>query len=326
MLPAGGALAFDCAAAKSKVEKTICADPGAKAADDAMSAAFSTLRPTLEAAGSKALLANQRAWLKGRDEACLAPDLKGTMAACLQDQDKARVRVLAATPDAGPGVPGRLVPVFVERPAAKRAYQVSVQLYRFAKAATPAETAFNAAVDKMLAAIPTQVEDARDGMSYSYERKATLTFGSDRLLSMAVTGWEFSGGAHGNSIASTLNLDLRGGRMFTDDDLMAPAQRAEVTKLCVTQVGDDLKSRLKDSGDDPDKDAESKKSFAGTLTDMETGIADTVKGIDNWSFGASAATVTFVQDSTAAHVYGGFSCEVPYATLKPLVKPGFPLP
>ena len=45
---AGPADAFDCARASTAMERAICADPTLKATDDAMSAAYSSLRQRLQ--------------------------------------------------------------------------------------------------------------------------------------------------------------------------------------------------------------------------------------------------------------------------------------
>jgi hypothetical protein len=45
-----------------------------------------------------------------------------------------------------------------------------------------------------------------------------------------------------------------------------------------------------------------------------------------WSFAPDKATVTYDPYAVGAYAEGLYSCEIPYATLKPLAKPGFPLP
>ncbi|MCB9999935.1 MAG: DUF1311 domain-containing protein [Methylobacteriaceae bacterium] len=58
------AAAMDCKAAKSDIEKAICASPLALAADEAMVAAYNALRQRVAPAERAALLVAQRNWLK----------------------------------------------------------------------------------------------------------------------------------------------------------------------------------------------------------------------------------------------------------------------
>jgi uncharacterized protein YecT (DUF1311 family) len=327
MLAAGQACAFDCAQAKSRSEKALCADPAAKASDDAMSAAFAALKPQLDAAQAKALLTNQRAWLKNRDSRCAGQgaDLKAAPS-CLKGENESRVTALTAKPAAGPGLPGRLVPVFIARPGSKTAYQVDWMLYRFQAAASPAEIAFNKAVDRLMADAPKGCDEPGGGGTCSSDRTASVAYASPALLSVGISGYEFAGGAHGSQIDTVLNLDLKTGRVLTMDDLLPPARLADVSKICRPQLASQLKDKLKEGGEDPDTDTDAKASFADQLKQIADGSGDTIKDLSNWRFGATSATITFVQDSIAAHVYGAFDCAVPYASLKPIAKPGFPLP
>ena len=123
-----------------------------------------------------------------------------------------------------------------------------------------------------------------------------------------------------------LNLDLKAGRLLAMDDLLEPARLADVGTLCRAQLASQLKERVTGDGEDPDRDAETKARFAEELKPIAEASGDMIKALSNWRFGASAATIVFVQDSIAAHVYGAFDCTVPYASLRPIAKPGFPLP
>lgn len=81
-VPAAG---FDCAKAKSWVEKTICADAALSKLDDELTAKYrAALRKTTDAG---ALRASQRSWLKQRRDACQT-------GACLADVYRDRRRQL----------------------------------------------------------------------------------------------------------------------------------------------------------------------------------------------------------------------------------------
>jgi len=88
------------------------------------------------------------AWLALRDSNCA--DEKGpALGACLAREPRARIAFLAGAPEAGPGAPGRLAPIFRLQKGGKGRTDVDVQLLKFVDAATPAERAFNAAVDHL---------------------------------------------------------------------------------------------------------------------------------------------------------------------------------
>jgi uncharacterized protein len=68
IFPAADAFAFDCSKAGSAVEKAICADPAALAANDAMESAYFALREKLSDKSALEMLRDgQRAWIRYRD-------------------------------------------------------------------------------------------------------------------------------------------------------------------------------------------------------------------------------------------------------------------
>jgi uncharacterized protein len=305
------AYAFDCAAARSKSEKAICSATDAKAADDAMNDAFSRFKATSEAVTAKALLANQRDWLKTRNSTCTAD------AGCFRLADQARVRTLTGQPEAGPGTTSRLTPVFVERPGSKATYSVSLLLYRFADAKSAGEKLFNAATDAIIKEAPVKTDDTSGTFSYSYDRKSEIAYGSDRLLSIATSAFDFTGGAHGQSNIAVLNLDLSVGRELKMADFLDKKALDSLTTTCKSQISGQLKDRLKGEGLDLDPD---------TLKTASDGVASTMAELTVWRFGNATVTVLFGEDTVAAHAIGAFTCDIPYTQLRPLVRSGFPLP
>ena len=316
------AFGLECGGARTPVETAICGDPAVKEADDAVSAAFARLRATLPAADAKALLANQRNWLKTREARCGSPAPNAT---CLRDRTVARARVLEGTPEAGPGTRRPLLPLIVDRPGSKSRYAVSVFLFRFPKPASAAEAALNRRVARIAAEAPTATDDPAAATIYEWERKARLAYASDRLLSIGVDGYEMTGGAHGNSSFGAINLDMTTGRELTVADLTDEAGRARLAALCDGQVRTQLRDKLKESGEDPDT-PDGKASLAALEGDAAKGVAETVGDLSNWTFGGTGATVTFLPYAVAPYVYGAFSCEIPYANLRPLAKASFPMP
>ena len=62
------------------------------------------------------------------------------------------------------------------------------------------------------------------------------------------------------------------------------------------------------------------------MKDLHSDVAAATGKLTTWGFGAKSATVTYNFYSVGARWEGPFSCEVPYAFLRPLAKPRFPLP
>jgi hypothetical protein len=62
------------------------------------------------------------------------------------------------------------------------------------------------------------------------------------------------------------------------------------------------------------------------LKQLRQSVAAVTGDLKSWSFGADAATVSYDPYAVGAYAEGAFTCEIPYATLRPLAKPDFPLP
>ena len=66
------AASFDCRAAKTPQEKTICADPELSKLDESLAGAYRTLRASLSPAGAAEVQEDQRAWLRWVQKVCPA--------------------------------------------------------------------------------------------------------------------------------------------------------------------------------------------------------------------------------------------------------------
>ena len=318
------ALALDCKLARSVLDRAICGDASALAADKAMTDSFTRLRAKLDAKQATALLANQRQWLTQRNGLC--GDDKAGPAACARRESETRARALDARPVSGPGTPDALTPAIVATAGTKKTYAIDIFLYRFAMPKTAGEKRLNADVQAIIANAPKATEDSSGTLTYSFSRTGTLTYASDKLLSLRVEGYTFSGGAHGESTSDNINIDMASGRNLSFDDLIAVPRQKEVIGLCAAQVAAQLKQRLVDAGDYSETNAEAKANLKGLIDGSVEGVEAVTSQLSHWSFTADTATVDYDIDQLAPHVLGAFSCSFPAAQLRPLVKPGFPLP
>jgi len=306
------AAAMDCKAAKSDIEKAICASPLALAADEAMVAAYNALRQRVAPAERAALLVAQRNWLKRRGGGCESD--KPAYAQCLVDDANQRRAFLEARPESGPGVGSALQPIVIARPGKPRDWEIDVELLKFAEPKTPGEQTFNVEVAKMVREIPTDRSGIGRNQTYSHNAWMRLTWLSPRLISARIEGYEFSGGAHGNPFTVGLNIDRKTGRKLVFADAFDHAARAKLADACLVQISPEKVQR----GMEAPKGDE--------LKSLRQGIDEGLSRLDTWNFSARGATIIYGNYAIGSYAEGAYECFVPLARLKELAKKDFPLP
>ena len=313
-LPASAA-AFDCKKAATPSEKAICADPAALAADAAMSAAFQALLQSSPASQRPQIAGAQARWLPTRDGNCA--DSKGPeLGACLARESDRRRAFLAGQPEAGPGPPGRIAPWFRYEKGGKERAEVDLQLMKFVDPQSDAQRTFNAAVEKLTGDIMQPTKGDPNPGSYAFDWTMRLTYASPRFLSAHLSGYWDAGGAHPNTLTANVDIDFAAGREARFDDAFAPEGAAKIFALCVQSVQKQKQERL---GDDAPKSADDLKS----LTHQ---VQEATGKLSAWSLGADKATIDYDPYAVGSYAEGAYVCEIPYALLRGLTKPGFPLP
>ena len=309
------AWAFDCAKATSRSEKAICGDARALAADSAMSAAFSNSIKGADGKTKAQMLGSQIAWIKERDNIC-AQNQGDAFAACLALESDRRRAFLSGTPEQGPGAPTRIAPRFRFEKGGPGKAAIDMELLRFPDAKSPGELAFNAATAKYLEDIVEPEKDDPAADRYAFENHMRLVYASPKLVSAQASAFLDSGGAHPNSYVANINLDVAGGRLLTFADAFDAKAAAKVFAICGEQVKGEKKERMgADAPLSPDD-----------LKDLAKSIAESTGDLSAWSFGATQAEVTYSPYAVGAYVEGAYSCDIGYDALRPLLKPGFPLP
>lgn len=305
-LAAGGpAQAFDCLAARGPIESAICASSEAKVADAAMVSAFEQVRSAADPAQRKSLLDDQRAWLKQRNIACQSEKIAG----CLIEANGKRTAMLLARAEAGPGIEPPPIPFFVRQAGNRTKVDVGVQVYRFAEPRNDGERLVNTEADKTVAGI-TWKKDEPDDRDWSEETSWTLAYASPSFVSVRVTTWSYSGGAHGSSGTGGLNIDMRSGRVLGFTDLFDSKAETEIGKTCFDQIAAEKKQR------------ESEIPDAAELRKQIDAVA---KDLANWTFGESSATVHFDPYAVGSYAEGPYECEVPMKQLSALSRRLLPL-
>lgn len=323
---AGPAVAFDCAAASAPVEHAICSDPVAKAADDAMGAAYDALRAVLGDEDREALRQSQRAWLGWREAACLAYDPEEARSdrydtACLVEMTEARRALLAAEPEtAGPGAPD-FVPHFLWRAGTPVTFEIDIQ-YPQAVAGTgvvPARVIdwLNAALEEAVMeeaawAFAPPEPDAQPSIGQMYHGTSFRIVRADETLISVVFAIDaYSGGAHPNHWSRAVNLLLTEGRSLAVADLFDAAGQLALRKLCRAQIAAEKRERgLEEAW------------IAADLTDeaLDAVLLDPA----HWAVGRDL-TIVFDPYAIGSYAEGGYQCTIEPAVLGRIGRPDGPV-
>ena len=307
--------AFDCAKASTKYEKAICADPVARAADEAMGNAFTELTAAADAKSRAAITAAQLAWLEERNGAC--DQTKGAaLGACLARESDHRRAFLSGQPEQGPGAPGKILPWFRFEKGGDGKAEVDMELLRFAEPTKPGEHAFNDATAKLLDEIEQPQKGDYGADHYAYVARMRLVYASPKLISAQADTYSDSGGAHPNSAVINYNLDVAAGKIAKFEDAFEPQSAKKIFDVCMDQVKAEKKDRL----DSPDPLTNEE------LTHLIESVSDATSDFAAWSFETSQAIVTYNPYAVGSYVEGSYDCKIGYDVLRPLTKPTFPLP
>ena len=308
------AQAFDCKLAATPSEKAICSNPAVLAADEKLNKIFGELRTSLNKAQSSGLLTSQKRWVKDRDSCAEAKD--DTVPQCIKDKTDARLKFLSATPQSGSGTPGTLVPYFRIENGGKGKTKVDIQIYKFANPSTTAQQLFNSEVDKLIIDVPQPDASTASSEYFEYSVSMSLDYVSPQLIS-AQTGTEtFLGGPHPNIQSMTINIDVAKGKLAQFKDFLDGKAVKDVSDNCLKQI---LQQKKENDGSQTDTTAAAVNELAGKITKVTSNL-------ELWTFDASKASIQYDRYVVGAYSEGAFICEIPYSQLRPLVKPGFPLP
>jgi hypothetical protein len=280
-----------------------------------MAQAYNSLLAAAAPASRPDIVEAQSAWLTQRDNAC-ADEKSRKLAACLIAQSDRRRAFLAGEPEAGPGAPGRLEPWLHFEKGGKGKAAVSMQLLKYPAPATPAERAFNAAIEKLAGGRDEPEKDDPGADHYEYDRDIRLIFASPTLISAFLSGFNDTGGAHPNVFTGSVNIDVEKGRELVFDDLLDAHGAKTIFGFCVKEIVAEKKKRM--GADAPLKPAD--------VADLAQNVATVTGNLGAWTFATEHAAVTYDPYAVGAYAEGAYECDIPYATLKPLAKAGFPLP
>jgi uncharacterized protein len=312
---------FDCTKARTAGEKVICQDSRLSKADRTMAAAYARLAKMETPQSFATVQASQRAWLAYTAEFCesggpLPEDFgdQRTIRNCLSVSydDRAdrlgSVRVVTAGPLV---IEPRMR--FLSRAQPRT---VESDAYPWMAGGTPA-AAFNAFIAKQLALDTHRMDDKElfpdgiamaEGMELSAKRTYTVLRFDPGVVSLQVSTYDYTGGAHEALAEFSLNWDVARGRPITHDSVFTTdaAWRRFVVDTCVK----DLAAQI----------AEQSEHAAGPeRAAVERVVADSA----NWLFAPDGAVVHFSPNTAA---WGGeFDVKIPYSSLRRFLRPDSPV-
>jgi uncharacterized protein YecT (DUF1311 family) len=311
---------FDCAKAATAVEKAICGDKEASAADRKMAEAYRTLLASLVNPAARAhLQRDQSAWMGDRRRVCAPPrlqvDADRTMPACLRDLALVRAGRLANLPT------GDAYPFVGERRLVERGrrggvpYDITVSYAAFERPdvdGTRVNAAIKGWVDKLAAYArpPAKAEPGTPDIGYFLEAGHEIHVAARDLVTVAAFWQLYAGGAHPNSGRTAWQVQPTTGRMLGLDDILdrASGWQDGVTRL----VRDDLKKQFAE-----------RPGFEESLE--PAALHKLVAESRRWIFFRDKLTLTFDPYEVGPYASGPYEVELPYAALAPYIRKDGPL-
>ncbi len=307
---------FDCTGAGTQIEKAICVDAALAKADRRLDAAYRRLKAAETPESFATVRASQRGWLDYVRRSCstAGADESSGLEQCLEDNypDRAErlegVHVLKA---------GALVLEprmrFFSRP---RPETEDSDIYPWMSGG-PQAGAFNAFIFRALRLDRRRMddknlfpfgEDVNDLKLFARRTYSVARFDA-RIVSLEIWTYDYTGGAHEVLGEYALNWDMARARPILLDDVFDRAKpwKRFAVGFCLKDLHGQFAAQ---DAPDPDRQA------------VESVVADGA----NWLWGKNKATVHFTVYTIASFSGGEFDVDIPYAVLKPYLKPGSPVP
>ena len=304
---------FDCAKASNGAERAICKDPAMAKADRELSGLYAALLAKLSGPAKESLEKSQVRWIVGRNRACVPNDDPDVILRCLKTRYANRIADLQASA-AGPYP-------FVEDQSIEKAGKVGKVTYtidlRYPKFAgnTADFTAVNrsfadAAVKAARETTPTADAGVDREQEWQAEQGYSLYRPDSNVITVALTFWAFTGGAHGYGSTSCTLVDLRTGKTVAPEGVFAAG--APWLKEVVAIVGADLKKQFVDN-----------PGFEDALQPNK--LTKTVNTSGHFCWQADKLQIYFNQYEVGPYSAGPYTVDIPYNRLKPLLRAGGPI-
>lgn len=304
---------FDCAKAANGAERAICKDPVMANADRELSGLYTALLAKLSGPAKESLEKSQVRWIVGRNRACVPNDDPDVIVRCLKARYADRIADLKASA-AGPYP-------FIEDQSIERTgkvgkvtYSIDLRYPRFA-GKTADFTAINrsyadAASKAARETTPTAGAGVDREQEWQAEQGYSLYRPDPNVITVALTFWAYTGGAHGYGSTSCTLVDLRTGKTVTPDGVFGPD--TPWLKEVVAIVGADLKKQFVDN-----------PGFEDALQPNK--LTKTVNTSGHFCWQADKLQIYFNQYEVGPYSAGPYTVDIPYSRLKPLLRAGGPI-
>jgi uncharacterized protein YecT (DUF1311 family) len=328
------AASFNCAKAATPQEKAICASPELSAADARMAAAYRKLLAAAPPEIKPEIRGGQRAWLRDVAGKCKGADPSAKLAGCLHDSLKARTKALQymvlhadgvtfvwrsitlSVPDSGGG---SISPDEEKKPG----FGTLNASWPQAIAATPEWAAWNNAIETSARRIASQDPTAfaekwlpEWAADNDADITSTIGFVGTKLITASVNGswWR---GAHPSESSIWLNWLLSEKRELRPDDVFVNGSGWDTT---IQQRCDQALHHQLDAQTGQDYQAYAAPG------EMPKTLHKIVSDPRNWKLDSKGLTIVFQDYAVAPRAAHPDPVTVPWADLKPLMKPDFTIP
>ena len=304
---------FDCAKASNGAERAICKDPAMAKADRELSNLYSTLLAKLTGPAKESLEKSQVRWIVGRNRACLPNEDPDVIARCLKTRYENRIADLKASA-AGPYPFIEDQSIEKSGKVGKVGYTIDLRYPRFAGTTADFAVINRSYADSAAKAARETTPTADAGIDREQEWQAEQGYSLYRpgpdAITVALTFWAFTGGAHGYGSLSCTLVDLHTGKTVPPQGVFADG--TPWLKEVVAIVGADLKKQFVEN-----------PGFDDAL--QPTKLTKTVNSAGRFCWQADKLQVYFNQYEVGPYSAGPYTVDIPYSRLKPLLRAGGPV-
>ena len=308
------AQAFDCVKASTPVEKAICSDAALKGLADSLGAAYAEVKAASTAAEQKMLARSQKRWISSREQ---CPDAIEGLSACVRNATEERLRLFTGAPESGPGVEGRIVPVFIVQDGTVKAYDLDISVLRFAEPKTPGQKKLNAIVNHIIGQVKLGPHGQDTvGVVYAQQDGLSVSYASPQMMSVQHSFWSDEGGAHGSGGIENFNIDMKSGKLVEIGNFLPETAAAKLAADCKIQIVTQKREHLDGEPYDPATDDFLKDDV----------INEHIATLSRWTIKAEQITITFDAYAIGSYAEGTYECRFPTAKVKAMALSGALLP
>ena len=304
---------FDCAKASNGAELAICKNPAMAKADRELSSLYAALLAKLTGPAKESLEKSQVGWIVGRNRACLPNEDPDVIARCLKTRYDNRIADLKAAA-AGPYPFIEDQSIEKNGKVGKVKYTIDLRYPRFAGTTADFAVINRSYTDSAAKAARETTPTADAGIDREEEWQAEQGYSLYRpgpdAITVSLSFWAFTGGAHGYGSVSCTLVDLRTGKTVPPQDVFADG--TPWLKEVVAIVGANLKKQFVEN-----------PGFDDAL--QPTKLTKTVNSSGRFCWQADKLQVYFNQYEVGPYSAGPYTVDIPYSRLKPLLRAGGPV-